>query len=155
MVGTVGSIVSLAIPSDKKVGWFWNGKTYLEGGIYLPASFGKFNFCGASDIYDDYIVGFCDALSFIYQISSKTYNVITSNIPDATITINSIFVSSSQEIILSGSYKLKNDVVTKGFQTVLNNNYFIIINDIPINTNRKLVEHKVKNKKIKTFLRKR
>ena len=130
VVGTVGDCCSGRQMSPQyKIGWFWNGKTYLEGGIRLPASFGSFNSCGANDIYGDYIVGNCDSTPFIYMISSKTYRVITSNIPSATITVSSVIVSSSDEIIITGSYGFRgnDDTTVRGFGATLDKNFLVML----------------------------
>lgn len=159
VVGITGYSWEGKVPPENRVGWFWNGQQFLEGGIRLPASFGSFDYCGAYDIYDDYIIGNCDSTPFLYQISSGNYKVITSNIPNAIITVASIILSSSQEIIVTGSYKYDNtDVI--GFRAVLDNKYSFVISGSPskVNTNRKLVADNdvLKNKPIKTsYLRKR
>jgi hypothetical protein len=152
VVGSVGNCCSgILISSAYNVGWFWNGQTYLEGGIKLPSSFGTFKYCGANDIYDNYIIGYCESKNFIYKISSKTYHLITSNIPDAAISISSIVVSPAQEIILSGSYKLNNDNISMGFRSILDKNYLIMLSYDNRSANRVLVE----DTPVKTHLRKR
>jgi len=159
VVGITGYSWEGKVPPENRVGWFWNGQKFLEGGIRLPASFGSFDYCGAYDIYDDYIIGNCDSTPFLYQISSGNYKVITSNIPNAIITVTSVTLSSSQEIIVTGSYKYDNtDVI--GFRAVLDNKYSFVISgsNSKANTNRKLVADNddLKNNPIKTsYLRKR
>jgi hypothetical protein len=159
VVGITGYSWEGKVPPENRVGWFWNGQKFLEGGIKLPASFGSFDYCGAYDIYDDYIIGNCDSTPFLYQISSGNYKVITSNIPNAIITVMSVTLSSSQEIIVTGSYKYDNtDVI--GFRAVLDNKYSFVISGNPskANTNRKLVADNdiLKDNPTKTsYLRKR
>jgi hypothetical protein len=130
VVGTTGDCCSgRQISPEFRVGWFWNGKTLLEGGIRLPASFGNFKSCGAYDIYDDYIVGNCDTTPFIYTISSKIYRVIISNIPSASISVFSVSVSSMNEIIITGRYGFNGneDTTVRGFKTILDKNFLIML----------------------------
>ena len=130
VVGIIGDCCSGRQMSPQyKIGWFWNGKTFLEGGIRLPDSFGKFISCGANDIYGDYIVGNCDTTPFIYVISSKTYRVITSNIPSATISVFSVSVSELDEIIITGSYGFRgnDDTTVRGFRATLDKNFLIML----------------------------